>query len=214
MKTGTINGYTQEAEKDADRTAVAYLAKSSYSPEGMLSFMKKLEAEHSEHPTESMGIYQTHPAPFKRVTSIAKALEELGQKTDVRRLRNVAYAKPTPVKEGSDQYEVVIGNKVLCEPARLSTGVSSKDRAEMIAKRINQVLDAGVNPAQISEDPAGTCLLAKGAEMLRVENEDTKLKNTSSKELLQSARATLAYAIWADWLCSGCNAAIDAMSED
>ena len=45
LKTGALSSYTQEAETDADRTAVAYLAKSNYDPEGMLSFMKKLDKE-------------------------------------------------------------------------------------------------------------------------------------------------------------------------
>lgn len=204
MKIGKLSGYTQEAEKDADHTAVAYLAKSKYNPEGMLTFMKKLDAKREEGSSLPLGIYQTHPAPHKRVSAITKAMQEAGLNPDLRRIQDVAYAKCVPVDENATQYQVKLGDRVLFEPAALQDGACSKDRAEAIARRINEALDAGMKPADLSEDITRRAILAKGAELLRVEKEDAALDAKGEAALLKKARSALEYAIWADWLCNGC----------
>jgi Zn-dependent protease with chaperone function len=204
MKIGKLSGYTQEAERDADRTAVAYLARSKYNPEGMLTFMKKLDAKREEGPGFSLGIYQTHPAPHRRVSAITKAMQEAGLNPDLRRIQGVAYAKCVPADEAAGHYQVKLGERVLFEPAPLRDGACSKDRAEAIAKRINEALDAGMKPADLFEDTARRAILAKGAELLRVEKEDAALSAKGEAALLKKARSALEYAIWADWLCNGC----------
>lgn len=94
LKTGKMSGYTIQAERVADRTAVAYLAKSSYKVDGILSFMKKLDERNDANPTEPLGIYQDHPAPFRRVASIVKVKEE-GFDVNPRKAR-ATYARTVP----------------------------------------------------------------------------------------------------------------------
>lgn len=214
MRTGKISGYTMQAEKDADRTAVAYMAKSPYNPEGLLSFMKKLDAKHDENPTEPMGIYQTHPAPYRRVAAITKAMKAEGIKVDMRQARGVAFAKSVLVDEANQQYGVVINKKMIYEPATLPTGTSSKSRAEILASKINKMLDSGVAPKDICENDSGTCLIAKGAEIIKVESEDNKQNSKESRALLDRARSGLAYAVWADWLCNDCEIAQEESLDD
>ena len=201
LKTGKLSGYTQEAEQDADRTAVAYLAKSGFDPEGMLSFMRKLDAIRDQNPTVPLGIYQTHPAPFRRVTSIAKAMRDEGLEVDIRKARDLAYAKAVPVEESSDRYRVVVGTKVVWEPACLDSGTTSKDRAEASAQTINALLDAGLDSRDLGRDSSGRCLVANKTEILKVQNEDVQLNGDTDQALLDKARSGLIYAIWADWLC-------------
>lgn len=204
MKTGKMSAYTMEAERDADRTAVAYLAKSTFKPEGMMTFMQKLDQERDANPTLAMGIYQTHPAPFRRVASIAKAMKEEGIKFDMRKARGVAYAKAVPVDDTDIRYEVTIGKKVVYSPASVDAGRSSKQRADAIAGAINHLLDSGVTPKELSEDAKGQRLLARGQEVLKIEAADAALMGEKNDAILDNARSALEYAIWADWLCDKC----------
>ncbi len=209
MKIGKISGYTQEAERDADRTAVAYMARSKYNPEGMLSFMKKLEAKHDESPGLPLGIFQTHPAPYRRVTSIAKAMRAEGLEPDLRKWDDAAYARCEEVEGSSHQFQVVLGNRVLFRPAGMGGGPCSKDRADQIAKQINDVLEENVRPTEIYTDASHSCLLAKGREILRVEKEDLRTNPKGGAAVLDEARSALEYAVWADWLRNDCVAQED-----
>lgn len=205
MKTGRMSGYTMQAEKDADRTAIAYMAKSPYKPEGMLSFMKKLEAKHDANPTLPLGIYQDHPAPFRRVISIVKAMKEEGIKVDMRQAKGFAYAAPVQVNAGDDsQYKVTVGGKVIFTPANLAAGKTSKERAQSLATAVNELLDLGVTSKDVSEDPSTSRLFVKGREVLKLESADAALMGKPDRELLRQARSALEYAIWADWLCDKC----------
>lgn len=210
LKTGKMSGYTMEAERDADRTAVAYLAKSQYKPEGILTFMSKLDAKNDANPTLTLGIYQDHPAPFRRVASIAKAMKEEGIKVDLRKARGIAYATTTPTDDSQTSYEVTIGKKVVYSPADLGAGKTSKQRAEALAAAINKILDAGISRKDIIEDQAHGRLLVKGNEVLKLESADALLMGESSQALLDKARSALEYAVWADWLCDRCQVVQDA----
>ena len=213
IKVGKLSGYTQEAEKDADRTAVAYMVKSNHNPEGLLSFMRKLEEKHQENPTLPLGIFQTHPAPYRRVAAISQAMQEEGIKVNLRHITDVACAKSVPADQGGDRYRVMVSKKVIFEPAALKCGTTSKERAEQMAKRINEALDAKITSRDIRQDGAGASLAAKGVEIVRVEPEDAA-NAEAARTLLDKARAALEYAVWADWLCNDCAAAREPAAED
>ncbi len=172
LKTGSLSSYTQQAEKDADRTAVSYLVRSQYNPQGLLEVMRKLEAKEEESPELPLGIYQDHPASYKRANAVIKAMREEGVKVDLRKVRGTAYAQSVPVGTDGKVYQVVISKQVVYEPASLASGVSSKTRADSICKTINTLLDSGIKAKDICEDPAGNRLVAKGVEVIKVERED------------------------------------------
>ncbi len=204
MKTGKMNGYTMEAEKDADRTAVAYLAKSPYKAEGMLTFMKKLEEQSDANPGASLGIYQTHPAPFRRVASIMRAIKDEGIDIDFRKVRGIVYAKTVPSPEDDTRYDVMIGKKVVYCPAGIGSGPSSKERADALACTINKLLDSGIKSHELSEDKTSQILLARGQEVLKIDAADALLMREDSATLINKAKTAIEYAIWADWLCDRC----------
>jgi len=204
IRAGKTSSYTQEAEKDADRTAVAYIARSPYSAEGLLSFMKKLDKKRDENPTVTLGIFQTHPASYRRAIAITKAMQEEGLNIDIRKLRDVAYAKVVPMEDNSNQCQVVIGEKVIYCPADLSSGESSKQRSEAIAASINNALDSGITARQLDVDVENCCIKANNTPIIKITPEDTKLHKCDEKTLLKNAQAGLAYATWADWICNGC----------
>lgn len=205
VKVAKINSYSQVAETDADRTAVTYLAKAGYNPEGILTFMKKLEKKHEENPTLPLGIFQTHPSPYHRAFSIAQAMKDEGLDIDTREIRNVAFAKSVPVSEGSDHYQVVISGRVMCSPAGLGGGPSSKERADAIADRVNRAIDEGLAAADVRCNDSQDCLMAGEIELLRIEPEDAPASNTNAdRALLDKARSALSFALWADWLDKCC----------
>ena len=214
LKTGKMSGYTMEAERDADRTAVAYLAKSQYKPEGILTFMKKLDERNDANPNVTLGIYQDHPAAFRRVASIAKAMKEEGINVDLRKARGITFASATPTDDSQSSYEVTIGHKVVYAPADLGTGKTSKERADSIAAVINKILDSGVKRQDVTEDQTHARLLVKGQEILKIESADAVLMGESSQALLDKARSALEYAMWADWLCDQCQVVQEAAETD
>lgn len=200
LRTGKMSGYTQEAEVDADRTAVAYLAKSSFNPDGMLAFMKKLDDLHDQQPTLPLGIYQDHPPTFKRVESIAKAMADEGYKVDLRKALDIAYAKVMPPEKDGDKCKVVIRDKVIWEPACLPNGADSKSRSEACAQALNSLLDEGLKPKDVTVDCGNRCVIAKGRPLIKIENEDLAPDAKTDRAALDQARSNLVYAIWADWL--------------
>jgi predicted Zn-dependent protease len=215
LKTGKMSGYTMQAEKDADRTAVAYLAKSPYKAEGILSFMRKLDEKSDANPTESLGIYQDHPAPFRRVASIAKAMKEEGIDVDLRKARGITYAKTVPARSDDCLYEVTIGKKVIYSPAGLGSGpTSSKARSDALAAAINKMLDSGITHKDVTADATGYKLLLRGTEVLKIESADAALMGEDKPALLKQARGALEYAIWADWLCDRCPVVQKALAEE
>ena len=212
MRIGKLSSYTQEAEVDADRTAVAYLAKSPYNPAGMLTFMKKMEKKRDENPTLPLGIYQTHPAPYKRAIAIAKAMKEEGLQIDMQQLPGVPHAVSLPANQGTDLYQVTINGKVLCEPANLSCGTTSKQRADDIAARINAMLSSGMSARDIHVDEPSGSLFANDKELLKITNEDSQ-SDMNNRALLSRARSTLEYAVWAEWLATQSQMAEDQSPE-
>lgn len=206
LSIGKLSGYTQEAEKDADQTAIAYLAATKYKPEALVTFMKKLEERHANNPSAPLGIFQTHPSPFKRAMAITKTMEQMGYKTDVRKLRNVAYAKAEPVPGSPDHYRVVICDRTVCQLASVDGGPTAESRATEVASRVNIALDSGLCSRDITSDASGRCLATKGSDILRLESRDISDSGKSPRELLNQARKALEYAVWADWLTRQCNA--------
>ena len=60
--TGIVNSYSVGYEKEADEAAIEQMAKTSYNPSALVSFMNRLTEEERRHPEIELGIYQTHPA--------------------------------------------------------------------------------------------------------------------------------------------------------
>ncbi|MCE5323817.1 M48 family metalloprotease [bacterium] len=204
LKVGSASSHTMEAERDADRTAVAYMVKSSYKPDGLLAFMQKLDRKQAENPTLPLGIYKDHPSPYRRVGAVMNAMVAEGLAPNVRKIRGVAYAQAVPISEGSSQFKVIICDREVCTPAPLADGTTSKDRAEVIAKKINNMLDSGISARTITENTAQSALVAGNIEILKVEPEDRQAQKNSNEELLAQAKSALNRAAWADWLSNEC----------
>jgi predicted Zn-dependent protease len=71
VKTLVVNGYGRDQEYAADKAALAYLDRTSYSPPALKAFLDRLAAGGG-----SGGIFKTHPGTSERVDNVRSALPE------------------------------------------------------------------------------------------------------------------------------------------
>lgn len=72
------DGYSQEAEVEADLGAVQILLKLGYDPFAMVRVLEKLEASERAASGEKRGFHKTHPNPRRRIREIERRLREYG----------------------------------------------------------------------------------------------------------------------------------------
>jgi len=150
-----------------------------------------------------LGIFQTHPAPHKRIAYLAQMLASKGIRVETGLLPQPIRARVLPVEGLPDVYQVVVGDKVVFVPAGLQSGTTSKERAEEIAKRIDCALESGVSAVDVRVDLDASTLFLKGSVLLTIEPEDEQISGRRDF-LLQRAKNAMIYAIWAD-LVNRCN---------
>ena len=68
--------YRTEEERSADEAAIKLLAKTRQSPEGMLTFMKRIAAQNRMQGIEETPYFRTHPVTVERITFFEDALQK------------------------------------------------------------------------------------------------------------------------------------------
>jgi beta-barrel assembly-enhancing protease len=69
-------GYSRDAEREADRDAVAFLPRVGISPRGLPSFFQTLLAEHRTNPSRVAQWFATHPTTQERIASTTAMIEQ------------------------------------------------------------------------------------------------------------------------------------------
>ncbi len=205
LRTGKLSGYTQEAENDADRTAVAYLHHAGYKPSAYLEFMRKLAQRHASDPGLSLGIFQTHPAYAARESSIVSAMKDLGLTAGLRELLGGVRVQVEQIPNSDDLHRVRVCDRILYEPASVQGIGSSKERAELIAGTLKNVFATTPQKRIITCDEVSGQVSLEGQHVLTVLEADAALKGCSPEELLQDVKHALEYAAWAEWLACETN---------
>lgn len=200
LRTGKISGYTQEAENDADRTAVAYLQQAGFEPAAYVRFMRKLADLQAASPGVPMGIFQTHPPYSARIASIVSAMKDLGITADLHDLLGEVRAAVEPVKNSEGIYRVTLCGRVFYQPAPVDGIGSSQDRAEQIARRINSLFDTPSHTWKTHCDEHSGDLFVGSERILTVLEADAAIEGLHPGSVLSRARKTLEYAAWAEWL--------------
>jgi predicted Zn-dependent protease len=75
--TAILAGYSREAESEADNLAVILLVRSGIDPNGMVTFFKRLLAEHERQPTLFEQWFSTHPLTESRIAATRAEIGEL-----------------------------------------------------------------------------------------------------------------------------------------
>lgn len=168
-----LNGYTREAEADADMTAIAYMKKSKYNPVGMLTFMERLARDEINRPAINWGVYQTHPYPAQRSREITRKLQEMGIKIDRRAVTKAPVAE-VKKNEESGRFELWVGGKKMFEPA--DGPLNPEERLKTSADTINRLLDDNLRLRDVKHTKDPPAIIARGNPILEVTAEDAALQ--------------------------------------
>lgn len=172
-----LNGYSRQAEEDADTTGLAYLSKSKYNPVGMLTFMERLARDEMGHSSVDWGVYQTHPYPGDRSRTLEALLKSKG--IDINR-RLVTKAAVAEVKKSKTDglYDVWLGNAKFFTPA--NTEKTSEARANETADKLNRLLNAGLRLREIKQTLEPPVITARGEVILETVDADAALQAPKS----------------------------------
>lgn len=191
-----LNGYTQEAEMDADHAAIYYLTRTKYNPVGMLTFMERLARDEARRPERQLGIFRTHPPSRER----AQAMLDLFRRLNIPvNRRAVARILPVELREKTIQNhnltEVYLDSVPVFAPAD-SNGRSSAERAQQMRERLDSLLNDGVQMYDIRLSSDRRTVVARNSPIVTIEPEDASLHGKSIEELALQVSNAIKRALW------------------
>ncbi|MCL6629652.1 MAG: M48 family metallopeptidase, partial [Armatimonadetes bacterium] len=194
IRIAKMSAYGQDAEFDADRTAVAYLAETKYNPVGMLTFMERLARVESMKPQIELGIFATHPLTDLRVREIVSELEKRNIRVNRRLVTKYMQVDVKPV-EKSNAYSVWVADTEIIRLAD-SNGESAKIRAERIAKKLSGLLLAGASMHNVTlGGDSKQSLIVMDQVLVTPTPEDAALVGSSVSQVAKSAANALRTAL-------------------
>ena len=195
------SGYGQKAEADADSAAVIYSEKAGYNPVGTLTFLERLAHDYGTMPNQELGILQTHPAPLDRCQAVETKIKTLGLPLNRRAVMNALKAVTEPDSVNQQQItKVKLGDSVLFEPAPIENTLTSEQRAQVIATKINQLLDTEPVVREVTVGPDGHTVMARGEPLIVVTAQDASLTGKPANQVAQDAALVLRRAIWGEMI--------------
>ncbi len=185
IRIAKLSSYGQDAESDADRTAVAYLAETKHNPVGMLTFMERLARDEIRKPQVDFGIFATHPPAHQRAREIIDEIEKRGIPINRRLVTTYTrvYIKPVPDSSAS---AVWIADTEIIRLAD-SGGETSAIRAERIAGKLSRVLLAGARLHDVKIGGGNQYVVVMGEVLVAPTAEDAALAGRSVAEVVTSA---------------------------
>lgn len=185
IRIAQMSAYSQDAEYDADRTAVAYLTQTKYNPVGVLTSMERLAKEELRKPQVNYGIFNTHPASGARAKEIIAEMDKRGIPINRRMVTSYVsvQVKPVPDTEASS---VCIGD---IEIARIAdfNGQKSAILAERIAAELRAKLIAGAQMRDVRTDATGQSVVILGDTVFSPTPADAALAGKSIQALATDA---------------------------
>jgi len=180
-----LSDYGQEAEFDADKTAVAYLAETKYNPVGMLTFMERLAREEIRKPQSDLGILTTHPRSHKRAFKILGELNKRAIPINRRLVTNYLRVEVKPI-EKTQAYSVWIADTEVIRLAD-SDGERAAARAQRVAEKLGTLLLAGARIHNVKVGGGGQYVVVMDKVLIAPTPEDAKLAGASVDEVVTSA---------------------------
>ena len=184
-----LSAYGQEAEFDADRTAVAYLAGTDYNPVGMLTFMEGMARDEMRKPQVDYGIFTTHPPSYQRARELISELDKRGIEINRRLVAKCMRAQAKPI-ECSDSYAVYIDDAEIVRLAS-SGGESASTRAQRVAGNLGNALLAGARFHDVKIGGGGQYVVVMNQVVISPTAEDVALAGTPVDQITQSAATAI-----------------------
>jgi len=185
VSVATLTGYGRELEHEADRVAVVALARTSYHPGGMLTFMQKLARDDRLRGNPDLGIYQSHPFTNERVDALRKHMATAGFAADQAALRKVSSvfrvaAMPQRV-QGRDVVELRLGGNLLFIVAAGDGERSAAERAQNMVRQLETLLADNLSASDVRQSADGSVLTLKGIPVFRVLPEDAAVAGSAAE---------------------------------
>lgn len=180
-----LSAYGQKAEFDADRTAVNFMAGTSYNPAGMLTFMERLARDEIRKPQITYGIFATHPPANLRAAQIIDEMQRL--KLPINRRLVTTYMK-VQLKQipNSSAYSIDIMNAEIVKIADTPT-IKASLRAQQVADDLSQALISGARMNNVRIGNNGSAVMIMGKPIICPTDEDAALAGTSIEQMAKSA---------------------------
>ena len=189
-----MSGYGQRAEYDADRTAVIYMAGTTYKPVGMLTFMERMARDEDRKPEFNYGIFRDHPESVKRAKEIVNQLQSMGIPLDRRHVTNYMKVEVKPVKDSTAQ-SVWIANTEIVRLADVS-GETAAARAKKVEVELSTMLFAGASLHDVKIGGGGQWVTMRGKVVVAPTKEDAELAGTSIDKVVASAQYAIRKALF------------------
>jgi len=193
LQIAKLNGYGQEAERDADQGALYYMREAGYNPVGLLTFLERLSRKPELF---DYGIYRSHPLDSDRIKAAKSLMEKLGIRINRRETTKAVSAEVRSEKVGDIEMPgVYILDKLIYRPAPFD-GKSSEQRAAETAERINSMLNAGLKIHELRLDAANAGVIARGQALVAVSEADARLMRMKPSEVATAAATAIRGVLW------------------
>ena len=198
VRIAKLNSYGQDAEIDADRTAVAYLAATKYNPVGMLTFMERYARDEIRKPGMDYGIFATHPPSTERAQWIIDEIEKREIPINRRLVTTYMKVEVKPVPDSSAS-SVWIGEIEIIRLAD-SGGEKASVRAQHMADKLGNMLLAGAGLRDVKIGGGSQFVTVMDQVLVSPAEEDAALAKTSIAEVVNSTATAIRKALLQEFL--------------
>lgn len=161
-----VNGYSQQAERDADGAGFELTRLAGFNPVGALTFMERLARDQRNRPEVDLGIFRTHPPEKQRVAALKGKLDAAAITINRRQTTNQLRVTVVPAKNQTVIHELQVDTRVV---------LTSTDKTYLaqIASILDKALDSPTELFDVTRN--GSSVLIRGMLLFTVRSSDLKL---------------------------------------
>ena len=200
VRIAKLNSYGQDAEIDADRTAVDYLAATNYNPVGMLTFMERYARDEIRKPGMDYGIFTTHPPSTERAQWIIDEIEKRNIPINRRLVTTYMKVEVKPVAD-STASSVWIGDIEIMRLAD-SGGEKASARSQHMADKLGNLLLAGAGLRDVKIGGGSQYVTIMDQVLISPTTDDAELAGTSVADVVNSTATAIRKALLQEFLNS------------
>jgi predicted Zn-dependent protease len=184
---GFLAHFTRDLERDADLTALTYLAKTPYAPVGMLTLMERFAWEEQFRPSIDPGAWADHPQTVERVTYIEEEMRRRGLPVSRRISANYLRLAVREIKEKDKTgAELLLNERPLLR-------LSDLDRVRDVSERLDRLFNADLRSFEVALRQQGPVwvMTARGATIATLTAQDAVWNDLSLRDLAVTVFARL-----------------------
>lgn len=186
LLTALTSGWSQSAERDADRTGFYYMQLSQYNPVGLLTFMERLAFRERNSPQIDWGIFRTHPPSRQRADALVKLLKEHG-------IPLARSAVTTSFRVTSEIIDDMCFIRFGSQDLFTLKGPNIEERSKEVVSNLNQFFDT--NPELFQVKAVGARVLFDTRTLVEFKETDI-VDGTSRSELASEAVLAIRRALY------------------